>query len=75
MQSRARLAEIAEKEMVDIGIRGHLREFMDIQTIKRALVLRKHHGMSCADIENHLKLKAGVTEQLGRRGLVENVQV
>ncbi|KAI5297203.1 Suppressor of the cold-sensitive snRNP biogenesis mutant brr1-1 [Ascosphaera pollenicola] len=74
MRSRARLAEAADQELLRVGMRGHLREFVDVQTLKRALTLRERHEMSNEAIEDHLGLKSGVMRQLGQRGLVENVQ-
>ncbi|KAI5291399.1 hypothetical protein KEM54_005014 [Ascosphaera aggregata] len=75
LQSRARLADAANEQESNVGLRGHLREFLDVQTIKKALAMRDSQAMSAEGIENHLRLKAGIVGRLGRQGLVRNVEV
>ncbi|KAI0849637.1 hypothetical protein F5Y00DRAFT_55431 [Daldinia vernicosa] len=65
LSARQRLEERATLEFEDVR-RG--REFLDVGTLKQALALRER-GTPAADIERRLRLKSGVVERLGPRGV------
>lgn len=60
---------------MEAGRRGHPgREFLDVFTIRRILVMRDAQGRSPAEIEKALGLKSGCVERLGPAGVVELAQ-
>ncbi|KAK0734191.1 hypothetical protein B0T26DRAFT_631020 [Lasiosphaeria miniovina] len=71
LEARQRLEELAEREFADMGRSGgdQGKEFLDVATIRDALVLRQR-GTPAAEIEKRLRLKQGVVARLGRPGLV-----
>ena len=57
------------------GRRGHVgREFLDVVTIRKLMVMRDRHGKSAHEIESALGLKRGTVERLGSREVVELAQ-
>ncbi|KAH8899239.1 hypothetical protein GQ53DRAFT_741354 [Thozetella sp. PMI_491] len=74
LEARRRLEEQARAEFDNMGKstdRG--REFLDIATIRKILVLRQR-GEQPADIESRLRLKSGVVQRLGPAGIVVPVR-
>ncbi|KAK3393671.1 hypothetical protein B0H63DRAFT_23590 [Podospora didyma] len=70
LESRRRLQELADQEFDDIGKSGDRgREFLDIATIRDALILRQR-GEPASSIEARLRLKPGVIARLGSSGIV-----
>jgi len=70
LTARYRIAEEADAEFANIGRKGSQgRSFVDVQTLRQVLVLRGE-GMKGAEIEGRLGLRSGVTEKLGRKGIV-----
>ncbi|KAK3341311.1 hypothetical protein B0T25DRAFT_337806 [Lasiosphaeria hispida] len=71
LESRRRLEEEADAEFSRVGRASNTagREFLDVATIREALV-RRQRGESAAEIESVLKLKPGVVARLGPAGLV-----
>ncbi|WPG98879.1 Hypothetical protein R9X50_00167900 [Acrodontium crateriforme] len=72
LEARARLQDEADKEALDAGSKGHGgRQFLDILTIRRMLVMRDLNGDSPEDIEKSMGLKKGVVDRLGIKGVIE----
>jgi len=72
LTARSRIAEAAEQEKVDFGKPGFEgRRFLDVATVRKALVLRDEQGMEVPEIERALGLARGVVGSLGRQGIVE----
>ncbi|KAK0731368.1 hypothetical protein B0H67DRAFT_478262 [Lasiosphaeris hirsuta] len=71
LEARRRVEEEADAEFSRVGRSSNNvgREFLDVATIKEALV-RRQRGESAAEIESALKLKPGVVERLGPAGVV-----
>ena len=70
LEARRQLQERADLELENRGKstdRG--RELLDIETIRKILVLRQR-GERSADIEARLRLRSGVVDRLGPLGLV-----
>ncbi|KAI1766689.1 hypothetical protein GGR53DRAFT_464186 [Hypoxylon sp. FL1150] len=65
LEARQRLQEQATLEFEQPG-RG--REFLDVGTLKQVLTMQAR-GLAPADIEKRLRLKSGVVERLGPRGV------
>lgn len=65
LEARQRLQERADLEFERPG-RG--REFLDVGTLKQALMMQAR-GVPAPDIEKRLRLKSGVVERLGPRGV------
>ncbi|KAF3057380.1 hypothetical protein GL218_06272 [Daldinia childiae] len=65
LEARQRLEERATLEFENVR-QG--REFLDVGTLKQALVLQAR-GTPAADIERRLRLKSGVVNRLGPRGV------
>lgn len=70
VHARDRLAAEAENEFAVAGKTDDVgRAFLDVSTIRRALVLRDAGNMSSAEIERNLHLKPGVVNRLGKKGI------
>jgi hypothetical protein len=73
LERRRRLQQLADAEFENLGQSGQTgREFLDIDTITRILLLRKR-GLSASSIEKQLKLKPGVVERLAGSGTIDLV--
>ncbi|KAI1800478.1 hypothetical protein F4811DRAFT_27984 [Daldinia bambusicola] len=71
LDARRRLQERATGEYEDgmaAGRQGGGREFLDVGTLKQALVLQAR-GAPAAEIEKRLRMKSGVVERLGPKGV------
>ena len=74
VNARQRITEAAEKEAEEFGRQNHGgREFLDVLTIRQAISMRDKQGFSMRDIESTLRLKKGVMERLGKKGVVSEV--
>ncbi|EAW10334.1 uncharacterized protein ACLA_048030 [Aspergillus clavatus NRRL 1] len=74
LAARQKIATAAEAEVEEIGRPGFAgREFLDAFTIRQALTMRDRQGLSEGEIEGVLRLKKGVLERLGRKGVVGEV--
>lgn len=72
LEARSRLQDEADKEALEAGSKGHPgRQFLDILTIRRMLVMRDQKGDSAEAIEKSMGLKKGVVDRLGAKGVVE----
>jgi hypothetical protein len=71
ISARARITKAAEQEAEQFGRDG--REFLDVHTIRHALRMRDKQGLSAIEIEKALRLKKGVVERLGKKGVVGDV--
>lgn len=65
LEARKHFEESADLEFQNMG-QG--REFLDVGTLKQALILQAQ-GTPAADIEKRLRLKSGVVKRLGPRGV------
>lgn len=75
LESRSRIQDLAEREFIDSGKRGHPgREFLDVSSIRQVLQFRDQRGMKDEMIEKRLGLKPGVVSRLGARGVVAVAQ-
>ena len=74
VNARQRITEAAEKEAEEFGRQNHGgREFLDVLTIRQAISMRDRQGLSARDIESTLRLKKGVMDRLGKKGIVSEV--
>ncbi|KAK1767098.1 hypothetical protein QBC33DRAFT_559226 [Phialemonium atrogriseum] len=72
LESRRRLQESADREFLSGGGGREGREFLDVGTIRDALVLRQR-GVAAGDIEARLGLRRGVVGRFGAPGVVVSV--
>ncbi|MCJ1306361.1 hypothetical protein MMC25_000003 [Agyrium rufum] len=69
--ARSRMGAAAEQEFASLGKASFAgREFLDVVTIKQILIMRDERGMPAKEIEEALKLKSGVVNRLGMKGVV-----
>ncbi|KAI1932236.1 hypothetical protein LOZ66_002166 [Ophidiomyces ophidiicola] len=74
LSARSNLSRLAEQELESFGKQSHAgRQFLDVVTIKNIVTMRDREGLSPAQIEKYLRLKAGVVERLGKKGVVGEV--
>lgn len=74
VNARQRITEAAEKEAEEFGRQNYGgREFLDVLTIRQAISMRDKQGLSLRDIESMLRLKKGVMDRLGKKGIVSEV--
>jgi len=74
VSSRARITKAAEREAELLGRQSHEgREFLDVQTIRQALAMRDKQGLPAGEIERLLRLKSGVMDRLGKKGVLAEV--
>lgn len=74
LEARKRITERAEAELENIGRRNAQgREFVDIATIRRALLLRQG-GAREEEIENRFGLRRGTVRRLGSGRMVQAVE-
>ena len=70
LEARRKLEAEAQAELDSLGkLTDKGRQFLDIATIKQALVLRDR-GVAASDIESQLGLRPGLVAKLGPKGLV-----
>ena len=70
LEARRQLEQQAAEEFDKTGRTGYEgREFLDIATIRKMLLMRQR-GESPANIETRLRLKPGVVSRLGPLGVV-----
>ncbi|KAI9885007.1 MAG: hypothetical protein M1823_003209 [Watsoniomyces obsoletus] len=73
--ARERLAAEAEKEFAEAGKADQqARQFLDIGTIRKVLMLRDDKKLSAKEIERQFGLKEGVVERLGPGGMVAAIR-
>lgn len=74
LAARRRLQDEADREFMEVGRNGRVgRRFLDVITIRQALMLRDERGLKESEIEKQLGLAPGVVEKLGPKGTVESV--
>ncbi|RKU48321.1 hypothetical protein DL546_008231 [Coniochaeta pulveracea] len=74
LEARRRITERAEAELENIGKRNaEGREFVDIATIRRALLLRQG-GVKEEEIEDRFGLKRGTVRRLGGGRMIQAVE-
>ncbi|KAE8158975.1 Oligosaccharyltransferase subunit Ribophorin II-domain-containing protein [Aspergillus tamarii] len=72
--ARQKIAKAAEREVELVGRPGFTgREYLDALTIRQALSMRDRQGMPSGEIERLLRLKRGVVDRLGKKGVVSEV--
>ncbi|GMF74320.1 unnamed protein product [Aspergillus oryzae] len=72
--ARQKIAKAAEREVELTGRQGFTgREYLDALTIRQALSMRDRQGMPSGEIERLLRLKKGVVDRLGEKGVVSEV--
>ncbi|KAE8380945.1 Oligosaccharyltransferase subunit Ribophorin II-domain-containing protein [Aspergillus bertholletiae] len=72
--ARQKIAKAAEQEVDMLGRPGFAgREYLDALTIRQALSMRDRQGLPSGEIERLLRLKRGVVDRLGKKGLVSEV--
>ncbi|PYH97237.1 hypothetical protein BO71DRAFT_427308, partial [Aspergillus ellipticus CBS 707.79] len=72
--ARQRLTKAAEQEAEAMGRTNFAgREFLDALTIRQVLAMRDRQGLKAGEIERLLRLKHGVVERLGGRGVVGDI--
>ncbi|GMG11134.1 unnamed protein product [Aspergillus oryzae] len=72
--ARQKIAKAAEREVELTGRQGFTgREYLDALTIRQALSMRDRQGMPSGEIERLLRLKKGVVDRLGEKGIVSEV--
>ncbi|WEW59524.1 hypothetical protein PRK78_004998 [Emydomyces testavorans] len=75
LSARSNLAKFAQHELESFGKQSHAgRQFLDVVTIKQILAMRDREGIRPEEIERHFRLKAGVVERLGAKGIVGEVR-
>jgi len=75
LEARAKFQDLAEKEFMDAGRRGHEgRRFLDVGTIRQILVMRDEKRTRESEIERVLGLAKGVVARLGDQGVVGTVR-
>lgn len=71
LQARERFAKEAEREFDEIGrSTASGRRYLDVITIRHALMLRDQQRLPAREIERKLGLKEGVVDELGPAGVV-----
>lgn len=74
MNARQQITKAAELEAETFGKQSHTgREFLDVMTIRQALSMRDREGFLADEIEKRLRLKSGVVERLGKKGVVAEI--
>lgn len=74
ISARQKIAKAAESEAEAFGRQSHGgREFLDALTIRQALAMRDRQGLPNGEIEKLLRLKAGVVDRLGKKGVVSEI--
>ncbi|PKY02034.1 hypothetical protein P168DRAFT_306248 [Aspergillus campestris IBT 28561] len=69
--ARQQLTKAAEQETDALGRSNFAgREFLDTMTIRQVLNMRDRQGLPPREIERLLRLKKGVVERLGEKGIV-----
>lgn len=72
LAARQRVQDEHERDKVESGKKGWKgRRYVDVGTLRKALVLRDEKGMKAAEIERALDLREGFVAGLGRQGVVE----
>ncbi|KAG2420863.1 hypothetical protein HFD88_000477 [Aspergillus terreus] len=72
--ARQRVAKAAEQEAEMVGRPNFAgREYVDAFTLRQALTMRDRQGLPGDEIERMLRLKKGVLERLGGKGVVSEV--
>lgn len=72
MEARKRIEEEVEVDKTAMGKPGFEgRRYIDVKTIRRALMLRDEQGVSPPEIERILGLRKGAVSALGTVGVVE----
>ncbi|KAB8265837.1 hypothetical protein BDV32DRAFT_115954 [Aspergillus pseudonomiae] len=72
--ARQKIAKAAEREVELVGRPGFAgREYLDALTIRQALSMRDRQGLPAGEIERLLRLKKGVVDRLGQKGVVSEV--
>ncbi|KAE8145104.1 hypothetical protein BDV25DRAFT_77285 [Aspergillus avenaceus] len=72
--ARQKITKAAEQEAEVFGKQSHTgREFLDALTIRQALSMRDRQRLPSSEIEKTLRLKKGVMDRLGTKGLVGNL--
>ena len=72
--ARQRVTREAEAEAEGFGKQSHTgREYLDALTIRQVLVMRDRQGLSNDEIERMFRLRKGVIEKLGGRGVVSAI--
>ncbi|KAK2745851.1 hypothetical protein FQN57_003464 [Myotisia sp. PD_48] len=75
LSSRQRLTDEAQKEFESIGKQSHAgRQYLDVITIKQVLGMREQAGTTREMVERQFRLRPGVLEALGPKGVVLNVR-
>lgn len=70
LAARERIADDAASEIEAGGDKDGRRQFLDVHTIRQILMLRDDRGLSTKEIEDQLRLKPGVVDRLGEKGVV-----
>ncbi|PYI28348.1 hypothetical protein BP00DRAFT_403156 [Aspergillus indologenus CBS 114.80] len=69
--ARQRITKAAEEEVDNLGRPDFVgREYLDALTIRQVLAMRDRQGLPAREIERVLRLKRGVVERLGVKGVV-----
>ncbi|PYH47321.1 uncharacterized protein BP01DRAFT_421656 [Aspergillus saccharolyticus JOP 1030-1] len=69
--ARQQITQAAEAETDAMGRRDFAgREFLDAFTIRQVLAMRDRQGLPAREIERVMRLKSGVVERLGPKGVV-----
>lgn len=72
--AREQIAKAAEKEAEQVGKPSFAgRQFLDGLTIRQVISMRDRQGLSAEEIEGTLRLRKGVVERLGGRGIVGEI--
>lgn len=72
LAARQRIQDEEESDKVQTGKSGWKgRRYVDVGTIRKALVLRDESGMDAEEIERTLDLREGFMAGLGRQGVFE----
>ncbi|RAL16000.1 uncharacterized protein BO97DRAFT_383925 [Aspergillus homomorphus CBS 101889] len=72
--ARQRIAKAAEAEADEMGRQNFTgREFLDALTIRQVLAMRDRQGLPAGEIERVMRLKKGVVERLGAKGVVGDI--
>ena len=70
LNSRARITKEAEQEAESFGRSNHTgRKYLDVLTIRQILNTRDQQNLNNLEIERLLRLKSGVVDQLGKKGI------
>ncbi|ODM23326.1 hypothetical protein SI65_00915 [Aspergillus cristatus] len=72
--ARQQIARAAEKEAEQVGKPSFAgRQFLDALTIRQAISMRDRQGLGAEEIEATLRLRKGVVERLGGRGIIGEI--